>query len=76
MVHFIFWHFVRMSWKSIDLRINIINGCKTDQNISEKVTVSADPAPVLADPFSQHWWVVNELEQDSGTRKYILSGAS
>ena len=33
---------------------NILDGCKTEQNVSESVSVSADLVPILGDPFSQH----------------------
>ena len=33
-----------------------------DQNTSEYVPTLADPVPVSADQFSQHWWFVDEIE--------------
>ena len=44
---------------------NILDGCKMDQTVSEQVLV-------LADPFSQHLWVVDEIELTSATGKYII----
>ena len=52
---------------------NKIYGRKTDQNVSEQAPLLANPVPISAYPFSQHWWLVDKIKLASAATDILSS---
>ena len=54
---------------------NSVESCRKYTQRTQKRPKCLWRGPHMGDPFSQHWWVVDEIELSSATGKYIICGA-